>query len=244
MNNIESRKARWFRLFYEKICGSEPNINILHRQYLAIYQLKPQLKEILQDFRGVCLDFGCGKQPYRTYMPNISRYIGADIAPIEGVDLVIKDNVLPPTGEIDCVLSTQVLEHAQAAAIFAQVFDRVKTGGGGRIAISVPFLYHAHGLPFDFRRFTKEGLSAWIESFGLKIERVQTQGGIGSTITILFLSWLDANTTRGAIGKTIKLFGLPLFIPFTFCCNLIGIALDKLDHTESFYNNAIVVARK
>jgi SAM-dependent methyltransferase len=229
-------------LFYEKICGREPNINILHWQYLATYQLKSQLKEILRDFDGVCLDFGCGAQPYKKYMPNISRYIGADIMPSDGVDLIVQNGALPPTGELDCVLSTQVLEHVENAAIFAQVFERVKTGGS--IAISVPFLYHAHGSPFDFRRFTKEGLRAWIESFGLKIERVQTQGGIGSTLTILFFAWLESNTTRGAIGKAVKLFGLPLFIPFAFCCNLLGMLFDKLDRVDSFYNNIIVVARK
>ncbi|MDR0664110.1 MAG: class I SAM-dependent methyltransferase [Helicobacteraceae bacterium] len=127
----ESSKARAFRLFYEKICGKEPNINVLHRQYLATYQLKSQLKEILRDFSGVCLDFGCGAQPYKAYMPRVSRYIGADIAEGEGVEFVIKDGVLPPTGELDFVLSTQVLEHVEDTAIFAQVFERVKRGGGG-----------------------------------------------------------------------------------------------------------------
>jgi hypothetical protein len=110
--------------------------------------------------------------------------------------------------------------------------------------ISVPFLYHAHGSPFDFRRFTKEGLRLWIESFGLKVARVQTQGGIGSSLTILFLSWLEAHTTKSAIGKTIKLLGTPLFIPFTFCCNLLGALFDKLDRTSAFYNNVIVIASK
>ncbi|MDR0746975.1 MAG: class I SAM-dependent methyltransferase [Helicobacteraceae bacterium] len=241
--NKESSKARAFRLFYEKICGKGANINLLHRQYLAIYQLRSQLKEILRDFSGVCLDFGCGAQPYRAYMPNVSRYIGADIVPVDGVELVIKDGVLPPTGNLDCVLSTQVLEHVKDSAIFAQVFERVNAGGGGKIVISVPFLYHVHG-PFDFRRFTKEGLRLWIESFGLTVERVQTQGGIGSAMTILFLSWLEFNTTMGAIGKTIKLLGTPLFIPFTLCCNLLGVLFDKLDRTGAFYNNVIVVARK
>ncbi|MDR2152700.1 MAG: class I SAM-dependent methyltransferase [Helicobacteraceae bacterium] len=238
----ESPKARLFRLFYEKICGKEPNINILHWQYLATYQLKPQLKEILRDFSGVCLDFGCGSQPYKAYMPNITRYIGADIVQAKGIELIVKNGVVPPTDELDCVLSTQVLEHVEDATIFTQIFERVKRGG--KIAISVPFLYHAHGSPFDFRRFTKEGLRLWIESFGLKVERVQTQGGIGSTLTILFLAWLESNTTRSAIGKTIKVFGMPLFIPFAFCCNLFGILFDKIDRSGGFYNNVIIEASR
>jgi SAM-dependent methyltransferase len=243
MDNTESAKARLFRMFYEKICGRHPDINMLHFQYLAAYQLKAQLKPILNEFSGVCLDLGCGSQPYKAYMPNITRYIGADIIPIEGAEILIKDNVLPPTGEVDCVLSTQVLEHTADMSIFAQVFERV--AWGGKIVISVPFLYHAHGSPFDFRRFTKEGLRLWIESYGgIKVKSVQIQGGIGSTSVILFLAWLEANTTRSAIGKTVKLLGMPIFIPFCFVCNVIGILLDKLDRTGAFYNNAIVIALK
>lgn len=234
-------QVSFFWKFYNFICGSNNQLNILHFQYLAIKYLARLLKKILPSLSGVVLDFGCGNQPYKQWI-KAERYIGVDLTAAPGVDLVCENGIVPETGPLDALVSTQVLEHVEDPAIYIQLFERLKPGG--LMVLSVPFIYQVHDS-HDYRRFTAEGVKAWVEANGFLTESLFTQGGIGSTLVMLLLSWMDRQCSQmGPIGKAIKLIGLPFFIPLTFTLNLIGMALDKLDTTGAFYNNTLIVARK
>ena len=113
---------------------------------------------------------------------------------------------------------------------------------GGALILSFPFLYNVHGAPYDFRRFTHYGAEKLLS--GYEIVHLETQGGIGSTLVILFLNWVDTALSSNTATKALKGILLPVFIPLSLVLNLFGLAFDHLGRTKMFYSNVLLVARK
>ena len=113
---------------------------------------------------------------------------------------------------------------------------------GGVIILSFPFLFNVHGAPQDYRRFTHYGAGKLLP--GYEILHLEPQGGIGSTLVILFLNWIDTALSTNGITRILKGLLLPIFIALSFFLNLLGLALDGVDRTASFYSNILLVARK
>jgi hypothetical protein len=113
---------------------------------------------------------------------------------------------------------------------------------GGVIILSFPFLFNVHGAPNDYRRFTQYGARKLLR--GHEILELEPQGGVGSTLVILFLNWVDTALSRNSITRILKGLLLPIFMILSFFLNLLGMVLDALDRTESFYSNVLLVARK
>ena len=99
-----------------------------------------------------------------------------------------------------------------------------------------------HGAPHDYRRFTHYGAVKLLP--GYEILNLETQGGIGSTLVILLLNWIDTALSLTPATKLFKGLLLPVFIPISLVLNVIGLAMDQLDRTKMFYSNVLLVARK
>jgi SAM-dependent methyltransferase len=123
--------------------------------------------------QGVLLDVGCGSKPYRA-MFDVRQYIGVDVRSgghpddDKSCDVFFDGRTLPVAdGSADVVLCTQVLEHAQDAnALLAEIARVLKPDG--RLLLTVPFVWEEHEKPFDFRRFTAEGITRDLRSVGLE----------------------------------------------------------------------------
>lgn len=76
------------------------------------------------------------------------------------------------------------------------------------------------------------------------ILRVERQGGIGSSMGILFLNWLDIVCDQTKSGRIARGLVMPLWIGFCLLVNLAGVALDRMDTTGRFYGNVFVVCRR
>jgi SAM-dependent methyltransferase len=189
------------------------------------------------------LDVGCGTKPYEAWFGNVSEYVGLDVAPGMHVDVVVRQNEpwpLPDT-YYDVLLSTQVVEHVADLDFALQQMARV-VKADGVIILSFPFLYNVHGAPHDYRRFTHFGATNLLPNH--EILHLELQGGIGSTLVILFLNWIDTALSRNTITRIFKGLFLPVFIPLSLALNLLALVLDHLDRTASFYSNVLLVARK
>lgn len=121
------------------------------------------------------LDVGCGLKPYASMFAH-SEYIGIDVD-ISGrkesekaADLVFDGIHIPAEDEsLDAILCTEVLEHAvDPAALVAEMFRVLRSGG--RLCITVPFIWGLHELPYDFRRFTPNGLARLVEAAGFSVD--------------------------------------------------------------------------
>lgn len=119
------------------------------------------------------LDFGCGSSPYRSLFPN-AEYRRADYVPSAELDYVIGEDqlVTAPNASFDLVLSTQVLEHVRDVEVYlGECFRLLRPGG--RLVLTTHGLFEEHGCPYDFRRWTADGLRHELERAGFKITELK-----------------------------------------------------------------------
>jgi SAM-dependent methyltransferase len=140
---------------------------------------------------GRILDVGCGTRPYEPLFTGW-EYIGIDVAvsgrPAEYkvVDQYFDGHSIPyPDESFDAVLCTEVLEHCVDATRIAGEIRRVLRPGGNAV-ITVPFMWGEHEMPYDFRRYSINGITQMLESVGLEVIRAdRSQPGIDAIAALV-----------------------------------------------------------
>jgi|694.fasta_scaffold128048_2 SAM-dependent methyltransferase len=115
------------------------------------------------------LDFGCGGSPYRGLFA-CEVYHRADFVKVAGIDFTVsEDSLVPeaPSSDYDLVLSTQVLEHLSSPTNYLQESMRVLKPGGS-LVISTHGTFPEHGVPYDYQRWTSDGLSRLVGQTGFE----------------------------------------------------------------------------
>lgn len=115
------------------------------------------------------LDFGCGGSPYRSLFP-CEVYHRADFVKVAGIDFTVSEDSLVPeaqSGDYDLVLSTQVLEHLSSPTNYLQETMRVLKPGG-TLVITTHGTFPEHGVPYDYQRWTSDGLSRLVIQTGFE----------------------------------------------------------------------------
>jgi SAM-dependent methyltransferase len=112
----------------------------------------------LQRHKSV-LVVGAGHDPYRALFDAPHDYVCLDIEYVPGVTDVVASALDMPfeADRFDCVFATECLEHIADPFRFCQEMTRVLKPGG-ELVLTVPFLYHQHGDPYDFWRPTRQCL--------------------------------------------------------------------------------------
>ena len=233
-----------YRLAYNSLCGKPPFLRPWHFQWLAVRDLYADLRSILPQIRGQVLDVGCGDKPYGIWLRHAEGHIGIDVYSGPKVDVVFEPGQPWPIDDAsyDVVLCTQVLEHVANLESVLTEIERVLKPKGLLVA-TVPFCYSEHGSPHDYRRLSVHGVRRLFEE-SYDVVEIKPQGHIGSTIGVLWLNW--CNTQMNLNRATVLLRGmlLPVWVVFCGMVNAMGWLLDKLDKTDVFYGNVLIVARK
>jgi SAM-dependent methyltransferase len=141
--------------------------------YLHLADLRRSLDAFKTQENLRILDYGCGGSPYRTLFPN-SQYVRADFVPCEDLDLLLPSDSTIPVADhsFDMVISTQVLEHVPEPAHYvAECFRVLKPGG--KLVLTTHGLFEDHGCPYDFQRWTTDGLRILLETTGFHVRCVQ-----------------------------------------------------------------------
>ena len=238
---------RLYRRMYDFLCGVHPRVYLWHAQFLSSRALVLSMRRALAYVPDGCrvLDVGCGTAPYRRWLPRRVDYTGIDIAAGGGApDIVIEPDSAWPLadGAYDLVLCTQVLEHARDKDLLLAEIKRVLRPGG-LLILSVPFVYGEHGLPHDYRRFTRAGLREALESDYVPAEQF-VSGRAGTVLVTLFLNWADEALGARRATRVLKPLLLPFWLGVCLFCNVAGFLLDKIDPTTSLYLDNIYIGRK
>ena len=128
------------------------------------------LEEFFPHLTGDVLDVGCGRKPYRSFA-SATRYVGVDIdtpttRALGVADVFYDGRHLPfPDDSFDAVLCSQVFEHVFTPREFLAEILRVLRPGG-RLVMTVPFVWDEHEQPHDYARYSSFGLTSVIRAAG------------------------------------------------------------------------------
>ena len=121
-----------------------------------------------------------GKPSYSRFFTN---KVGLDVREGPGVDVVGSVYELPFEDEsFETVLCMVVMEHLEYPPKAIAEMHRVLKPGG-RILVSVPFLFPIHDSPGDYWRFTKYGLQILFKDWD--IETLQAETTMNETFAVL-----------------------------------------------------------
>jgi SAM-dependent methyltransferase len=194
---------------------------------------------------GVLLDIGCGVKPYAPLF-RVNMYVGMETL-VSGHSKEAKINDIFFDGSrfpikpqsIDVVMATQVLEHVFYPESFLSEIVRILKPGG-KLIITVPFVWDEHEQPYDYARYTSFGLIAMLERNGFKIIMARKTAGYIQTLVQMTCSYLLT-----IFGKRNAFF--KIVIHFFFCVPImvLGIFISLvLPRNNDLYLDNIVLGEK
>jgi SAM-dependent methyltransferase len=184
--------------------------------YFARSGLRNAMTEFAPMLSGRLLDVGCGTKPYQALFA-VDVYIGLDIDSEVSRKRGIADhhydgNTFPfVDASFDSVLCNQVLEHVFNPDEFLGEIVRVLRPGG-KLLLTVPFVWDEHEQPYDYARYSSYGLHALLEKQGFKVLHHMK---LGADASILF------QLTNAYLFKVTQ--GLPRSLKLLFTSSVMAI---------------------
>lgn len=139
------------------------------------------------EVKGIVIDLG-GKRINKrgSFLPPEQHaqawwYINLDLATTPDIFADVSRTPLQ-AATVDCILCTEVLEHLPDPQACAHEIHRLLRDGGILFA-SAPFFYPVHADPYDFQRFTEDGLRYLFRKF--KSVEVYRMGGYPGVLGLL-----------------------------------------------------------
>ena len=212
--------------------------------FLARRGLWQEIRAASRLLAGDLLDVGCGTKPYQRLFA-VRSYTGLEFdtpaARKRDVADAYYDGSAFPFGvrQFDSVLCNQVLEHVFKPEDFLREIHRVLKPGG-KLLLTVPFIWDEHEQPYDFARYTSFGLRAMLERNGFRIERQEKILADASVLFQLTNAYLFKVTeTRFVVLKL--LLRVFVFAPVT----LLGLLAGRLlPNNKDMFLDQLVVAER
>lgn len=174
------------------------------------------LRTELSRFKGVTLDVGCGRMPYRSLIcalpGKVERYIGLDFANTfyGRPDLEWDGNRIPlKTSSVDCALATEVLEHCFEPAVLLREVIRVLKPGGF-FFFTVPFLWPLHDVPHDEHRYTPFSLKRYLDDAGFGQVTLMSLGTWDASLAQMLGLWVRRRPMSGWKRSFVSCLATPL----------------------------------
>jgi len=193
---------------------------------------------------GKLLDIGCGSKPYEKLFKNLNNYVGVEVSGnkenlksdiyYNGIALPFADNTF------DSVLCTEVFEHVeQLDDVIIELYRVLKPGG--RMIVTTPFMCVEHEMPYDFRRFTFNGLINFMKKNNFKILKSQK---LLNNFHVFFQT-LNFYICKVFLKKKTKFLRYLVYFglagPINFLSLLINFFLPKIN--EMYFGSGVVVEK-
>ncbi|MDD4251012.1 MAG: methyltransferase domain-containing protein [Candidatus ainarchaeum sp.] len=218
------------------------NFSIFNPIYIETKSLYESLVSVSNKISGLTLDVGCGEKPYEDIFLKSKKYVGIDHIKSKNysknkADIYFDGKKIPFNSKtFDSVVCTQVLEHVENVDLLVSEINRVLKKNG-IFLISVPFFWEEHESPYDFRRFSKFGITNFLKSKGFSIIYYKK-----STNSILTILQMNNNLLNSKISK---FFLFNLFLKsMIFFNNLLAVLFWNFKDNNLFYINNVVIAKK
>ena len=233
--------------------------------WIEMRLLQEAVKKLAPSASGMLLDVGVAERPYDAHFaPYVNRYIGLEypvvvnnlnpeiwkhLDRVQGiVDVWGDGNRLPFVDEsFDTVLSVEVLEHVPDPDRMVAEFARVLRPEG-RALVTVPFASALHQLPFDYYRYTPNGIRALFERHGLVVETVESRGNMADAIGALTANWLlrmvGARSRHHDGSASLSRWKAPIALPLIALVQLIATWIGKVSDDRTLAVGHIAIARK
>jgi len=166
-------QGRWRRWWWQQQFAPGWVGLIINPFFFARRGLLHEMQPYFQELKGEVLDVGCGRKPYRGFVPAV-RYVGIELdtpelREIGEADVYYSAGRFPLADQsFDGALCSQVLEHIFEPAAFLQEIRRVLRPGGV-LLLTTPFVWDEHSQPYDFGRYSSFGLRHLLEAAGFEI---------------------------------------------------------------------------
>ncbi|MCF6365444.1 MAG: class I SAM-dependent methyltransferase [Bacteroidales bacterium] len=136
------------------------------------------LKKYVYIYKGVVLDIG-GRDRGITQKPKqqVEKWIFADIEAKHNPNIIldVADMHAVETESIDVVNAIELFEHvAEIDKGITECYRVLKKGG--KLVLSIPFLYPIHADPYDFQRRTLIKWKKELKKNGFSIETIEING--------------------------------------------------------------------
>ncbi len=266
--NSDKLLKNWFWMLIEFPRNTLPNFIIKFANPEVFYTDK-MLKQITPvDKLKLALDAGAGDQNKKEYLINKGyTYESCDFEEIFSSDsadqqtYICRLDHLPMSGETyDLIICVQVLEHvSNPVKSIDEMFRVLKPGG--LIYLSTNFMYPRHGIPYDFFRFSEDGLIHLFDNSGFHIEQISAHGGFPAFCAQImhevpfyirnFIIFGHSNPTKTMRFRSkraiLLIFSIAPLLALNLITQLLAIlchALDRLDKNQRYTLGYSVIARK
>lgn len=207
--------------------------------------------DAVHDAHGTVLDVGCGDRWVEPVLPEDCWYVGLDSLSTGRSLYRSNPSVFGDAGKlpiadesVDTVLMFEVLEHLPAPGAALREIHRCLRPGG-KVVLSVPFLYPIHDAPIDFQRYTEHGLRRALESESLSVESISTRLSSVRTASMLGCLAIAGAARRAMERPGPALLLLPIWGVVVFLLNVGALLLDGLvPDWNGMTNGYVAIARK
>lgn len=163
--------------------------------------IEQELQPVAPYLRSRVLNAGCGDRDISGCLLGwqAASVDNCDIqTSIPGAFLCDLTTIPRPDGSYDSILCNAVLEHVpDPEAVMAEFFRLLPSGG--YLVVSVPFLQPFHPTPFDFRRFTRQGVEQLAQKSGFNLLEIHPVHSLAQTIG--WQLWAHLEERQSRLGK-------------------------------------------
>lgn len=212
--------------------------------YFARKGLAKHVSELAGNITGKTLDVGCGTKPYAELYCS-EEYVGLEIdtpqnRASKNADYFYDGNEFPfASASFDSMVANEVFEHVFNPDQFLAEAVRVLKPGG-KVLLTLPFVWDEHEQPYDFARYSSFGIKALLERHGLEIVEQRKSTDDIRVIFQMLNTYLFKKTVTGNAWVNL-LITLLIMAPINILGELVSLVTPR---NPDLYLDNIVLARK